>query len=139
MSALTIDNHTANIGNAQEFDDEDDILANAIFSFASQDISEVIDLTDVSVGVFTQAIENIATLRADNGGFDVQTQACCGRCGLAEDQYDRGQWTDQGCGYRHGEYKSGEVPGTGTGVRSDACPGQHQHRCRPHATEIRAD
>ena len=25
-------------------------------------------LTDVSVGVFTQAIQNIATLRADNGG-----------------------------------------------------------------------
>ena len=28
----------------------------------------MINLTDVSVAVFTQAIENIATLRADNGG-----------------------------------------------------------------------
>ena len=39
-----------------------------IDSFAAADISEVIDLTDVSVGVFTQAIEILATLRADNGG-----------------------------------------------------------------------
>ena len=39
-----------------------------VFSFAAADIADVIDLTDVSVGVFTQAIENIATLRADNGG-----------------------------------------------------------------------
>ena len=26
------------------------------------------DLEDISVGVFTQALENLATLRADNGG-----------------------------------------------------------------------
>ena len=37
-------------------------------SFAAAENSEAIDLTDVSVGVFTQAIQNIATLRADNGG-----------------------------------------------------------------------
>ena len=40
---------------------------NGIFSFAAADSSSVIDLSDISVGVFTQAIENIATLRADNG------------------------------------------------------------------------
>ena len=65
LSALTIDRRVANIGVAQEFDDDDDTN---IFSFASQDTSEVFDLSDVSVGVFTQAIQNIATLRADNGG-----------------------------------------------------------------------
>ena len=65
LSALTIDSRVANIGVAQEFDDDDDT---DIFSFASQDISEAFDLSDVSVGVFTQALENIATLRADNGG-----------------------------------------------------------------------
>ena len=65
LSALTIDRRVATIGDAQEFDDDDDTN---IFSFASQDTSEVFDLSDVSVGVFTQAIENIATLRADNGG-----------------------------------------------------------------------
>ena len=65
LSALTIDERVANIGVAQEFDDDDDTN---IFSFASQDTSEAFDLSDVSVGVFTQALENIATLRADNGG-----------------------------------------------------------------------
>ena len=29
--------------------------------------SSTINLTDISVGVFTQAVQNIATLRADNG------------------------------------------------------------------------
>ena len=36
-------------------------------TFAAVDSNETINLSDVSVGVFTQAIQNIATLRADNG------------------------------------------------------------------------
>jgi len=40
---------------------------NGVFSFASENAANTIDLSDVSVGVFTQAIQNIATLRADNG------------------------------------------------------------------------
>ena len=63
LSALTINAGT--VATVQEFDDDDD---NTIFSFASQDIGEAFDLSEVSVGVFTQALENIATLRADNGG-----------------------------------------------------------------------
>jgi len=38
-----------------------------INSFASADNASTINLSDISVGVFTQAIQNIATLRADNG------------------------------------------------------------------------
>ena len=40
---------------------------NGIFSFASDSAANSIDLSDVSVGVFSQAIQNVATLRADNG------------------------------------------------------------------------
>jgi flagellin len=65
LSALTIDKREAQLGVGQEYQDKG---TGNIDSFAAADISEVIDLTDVSVGVFTQAIENIATLRADNGG-----------------------------------------------------------------------
>ena len=65
LSALTIDKREAQLGVGQEYQDKG---TGDIDSFAAADISEVIDLTDVSVGVFTQAIENIATLRADNGG-----------------------------------------------------------------------
>ena len=36
-------------------------------TFAAVNSDETINLSDISVGVFTQAIENIATLRADNG------------------------------------------------------------------------
>ena len=40
---------------------------NGVFSFASASAADSINLSDVSVGVFTQAIQNVATLRADNG------------------------------------------------------------------------
>ena len=63
LSALTIDAGDLATGQAYQTKDTGDVR-----SFAAVDISEVIDLTDVSVGVFTQAIQNIATLRADNGG-----------------------------------------------------------------------
>ena len=36
-------------------------------TFVSEDVDSTINLTDISVGVFTQAVQNIATLRADNG------------------------------------------------------------------------
>ena len=63
LSALTVDAGDLSTGQAYQTKDTGDVR-----SFAAVDISEVIDLTDVSVGVFTQAIQNIATLRADNGG-----------------------------------------------------------------------
>ena len=64
LSALTIDE--ANLDTGKEFQEAD--APNDISSFAAENIGDAINLTDVSVGVFTQAIENIATLRADNGG-----------------------------------------------------------------------
>ena len=41
---------------------------NQLFTFASTTYAGGMDLDEISVGVFTQALENIATLRADNGG-----------------------------------------------------------------------
>jgi flagellin len=39
-----------------------------LYTFASRTYSNGIDLGEISVGVFTKALENLATLRADNGG-----------------------------------------------------------------------
>jgi len=62
LSALTINASTLA---AAKFSDG---VANAnVFSFASANAGTRINLSDVSVGVFTQAIQNVATLRADNG------------------------------------------------------------------------
>tara|TARA_B100001248_G_scaffold148983_1_gene111790 strand:+ start:480 stop:1412 length:933 start_codon:yes stop_codon:yes gene_type:complete len=63
LSALTI--NEANLDTAQTFQSEDS--ANDISSFAVENVSDAINLSDVSVGVFTKALENIATLRAENG------------------------------------------------------------------------
>ena len=63
LSALTI--NEANLNTAQTFQSEDS--DNDISSFAVENVSDAINLSDVSVGVFTKALENIATLRAENG------------------------------------------------------------------------
>ncbi len=65
LSALTINTQQSQLGVGQEFQDRG---TGQVRSFAAIDNSGVINLDDVSVGVFTQAIQNIATLRADNGG-----------------------------------------------------------------------
>ena len=61
LSALTIDAGTLD---ASEFSNAG---TGNIRSFAAEDGADTINLSDISVGVFTQAIQNIATLRADNG------------------------------------------------------------------------
>jgi flagellin len=63
LSALTINASTLA---AAKFSDAA-TAGNGINSFAAADSSAVINLSDISVGVFTQAIQNVATLRADNG------------------------------------------------------------------------
>ena len=64
LSALTINASTLA---ASKFSDGA-TAGNGINSFASANAASTINLSDISVGVFTQAIQNIATLRADNGG-----------------------------------------------------------------------
>ena len=66
LSALTINASTLA---ASEF--SNGVLATGngagVFSFATAQVGDAIDLSDISVGVFTQALENVATLRSDNG------------------------------------------------------------------------
>ena len=70
LSALTID--TANLGTGTGYDKTFNGAytgtgGNTEISFVAEDASRTINLTDLSVGVFTQALENVATLRAANG------------------------------------------------------------------------
>mgnify|MGYP001227826867 FL=1 len=66
LSALTIN---ASTRAASEF--SNGVLATGsgagVFSFATAQVGDAINLSDISVGVFTQALENVATLRSDNG------------------------------------------------------------------------
>ena len=64
LSALTIDASDANLASAK-FEDKG---VGGVKSFAASVSSAAIELGDISVAVFTQALENIATLRAENGG-----------------------------------------------------------------------
>ena len=75
LSALTINSAAANIGTGQPHSATtnstyDHGAGGTIIALAARDNGEAdgLDLWDISVGVFQQAIENVATLRADNGG-----------------------------------------------------------------------
>ncbi|MDA8824249.1 flagellin [Opitutales bacterium] len=67
LSALSIDPNEATIGDGISYAAG---LArdNTGTTFASQTYATAISLSTISVGVFTKALENLATLRADNGG-----------------------------------------------------------------------
>jgi len=65
LSALSVD--AGNLGNGISHN-AGVTGANDDMTFASETYANAIRLEDISVGVFTQALENLATLRADNGG-----------------------------------------------------------------------
>jgi flagellin len=65
LGALTID--AGNIDTAQTFQAAT-MPGGAIRSFGSATTGGAFELGDVSVAVFTQALQNVATLRAENGG-----------------------------------------------------------------------
>ena len=70
LSALTIDasDLKSMAFNNAGVDNSATAGSGGIFSFASQDAADTMTLDKVSVGVYTQALQNIATLRAENGG-----------------------------------------------------------------------
>ena len=69
LSALTINTSSAQIQNGVAYGNtlNSNFASGNAMTFAAVNSDETINLSDISVGVFTQAIENIATLRADNG------------------------------------------------------------------------
>ena len=62
LAALTIDTSDVSVKKAFQ-----DVTGN-VKSFAASTVSDAISLGAVSVGVYSQALQNIATLRAENGG-----------------------------------------------------------------------
>jgi flagellin len=68
LAALTIDTNDLGTGQAYlQTQDNATFAAGDVMTFAAEDATKTIDITNISVGVFTQALENVATLRADNG------------------------------------------------------------------------
>lgn len=68
LAALTIDTDALGTGQAYlQTQNNAAFASGAVMTFAAEDATKTIDITKISVGVFTQALENVATLRADNG------------------------------------------------------------------------
>ena len=68
LSALTIDTDALGTGKAYfKTQQNGSYTAGADITFAAEDARKTINITDISVGVFTKALQNVATLRADNG------------------------------------------------------------------------
>ena len=70
LAALTISTNQISLGNGQEYlttQNNNTFTSGGVMTFAAKDATKTIDITKISVGVFTQALENVATLRADNG------------------------------------------------------------------------
>jgi flagellin len=68
LSALTIHSGSLNASLFSSANNSQAIGASGVFTFASERVEGTMDLDQISVGVFTKALENIASLRAENGG-----------------------------------------------------------------------
>ena len=68
LSALTIHSGNLNASLFSTADNSQAVGASGRFTFASSRVEDTMDLNQISVGVFTKALENIASLRAENGG-----------------------------------------------------------------------
>ena len=68
LSALTIKSATLSMAAFNSSYSLPSAGASGTFQFASTSVGGAMTLGHVSVGVFTQALQNIATLRAENGG-----------------------------------------------------------------------
>ena len=68
LSALTINAGSLNASLFSSSNNGQAIGASGVFTFASERVENTMDLDQISVGVFTKALENIASLRAENGG-----------------------------------------------------------------------
>ena len=68
LAALTIDATSGNVAVKKTFQDAATDGTDQIRSFGSATVGGAFELGDVSVAVFTQALQNVATLRAENGG-----------------------------------------------------------------------
>ena len=70
LAALTIqsDDLLGTDGTDALFTTADDSATDTMFSFAAAETADVFDLSAVSMGVFEKALENVAFLRAQNGG-----------------------------------------------------------------------
>ena len=68
LSAITINAGTLKASVYANTNTTNGINQAAVYTFASETVEQTMDLDQISVGVFAKALENIASLRAENGG-----------------------------------------------------------------------
>ena len=68
LSAITINAGTLNASVYANTNTTNGVNQAAVYTFASETVEQTMDLDQISVGVFAKALENIASLRAENGG-----------------------------------------------------------------------
>jgi flagellin len=68
LSALTINAGTLQASVYTNTNTSNGVNAAAVYTFASETVEQTMNLDQISVGVFAKALENIASLRAENGG-----------------------------------------------------------------------
>ena len=85
LAALTIDATSGNVAVKKTFQDAATSGTDQIRSFGSATVGGAFELGEVSVAVFTQALQNVATLRAENGGSVSQAPVFERKCSCAKD------------------------------------------------------
>ena len=129
LSALTID---ANALAASEFSNAG---TGGVKTFAAANAGATIDLSDISVGVFTRQLK-ISQPYAPTTERQCRVAFRRRRHGQAGDQFGSRHGSDHGRGHRRREHSDGEVQRLGSSLGRHAVPGELEHRRRTHAAEV---
>ena len=94
------------------------------------------DLQEISVGVFTQALENLATLRADNGGTMSRLQYASDNATLQAKNFAAANGRIVDVDIAAESTNSSKVSDSFTSICIHDCSGELIHGYRPDASSI---
>ena len=100
-----------------------------LVTFAASEIANTLDLDDISVGVITQALENIFVFTCSKWWVPVSIGFQSGGNHSAKDQYACGSWSYCRCGYCRGIKQLSQILDPESGSCINAGPGQCELRC----------
>ena len=133
LSALTFNTAVDQVGTSIAYNsknntntNDETVAFNATFGH-SQSNETLLNLADISVGVITQALENIAFLRAQNGGTASRLAFNAESLVTQKTKYACSPWPDGRCRYRRGNNQLGQVLRLVSGLREYSRSGKCQY------------
>ena len=136
LAALTIDATSGNVAVKKTFQDAATSGTDQIRSFGSATVGDAFELGDVSVAVFTQALQNVATLRAENGGSVSRLQFSKESAAAQKTNLEAANGRIMDVDIASESTRLAKIQHIGTSVSVDALASERYIQCSHDATQL---